>query len=375
MSQYFVTGATGVVGSAIVRELLALQPQRLVLLIRASDAPGLQRRLATLLDFLGHDGATPPAAIEALRGDTELPNFGLPQRDYEALCASTSHIIHSAASVRMNLPLEAARRSAVTACNNILDLACHCQRLGVLHKLDLVSTVGVGGRLPGPLPEHWITEARQFHNSYEQAKAEAEVVIRRRIEEGLPATVHRPSMVVGESRSGRIPHFQIFYHLCEFLCGRRTRGWVPALGRGCLDLVPVDYVARSIVWASGNASSAGQVLHLCAGPAGALPLEALRTIVSATFRRYGVAVPRSHKLPVAWLKAFARLCNRYAPEHWRLQLAALPVLLEYLAEEQSFANSRSRIFLQAAGIALPRVQDFLPPVLDHYLRHRHSVSI
>ena len=41
-------------------------------------------------------------------------------------------------------------------------------------------------------------------------------------------TLHRPSMVVGHAETGKVIHFQVFYHLCEFLSGRHTRGLIPA---------------------------------------------------------------------------------------------------------------------------------------------------
>ena len=120
--------------------------------------------------------------------------------------------------------------------------------------------------LPGALPERWITESREYHNTYEQAKAEAEVLVARGVAEGLPITVHRPSMVVGDSRTGDVMRFQIFYHLVEFLSGRRTFGFFPAFGATRLDIVPVDYVANAVVWSSGRQDTVGRILHLCAGP-------------------------------------------------------------------------------------------------------------
>lgn len=65
----------------------------------------------------------------------------------------------------------------------------------------------------GVLPECWITEARTFHDIYEQAKAEAERYLQNVLPEGLPITIHHPSMVIGDAGSGRIIHFQIFYAL------------------------------------------------------------------------------------------------------------------------------------------------------------------
>ncbi len=151
----------------------------------------------------------------------------------------------------MNLELEVARQHALGSAKNIVELALACEASGSLQKIEYVSTVGVAGRMPGILPESWITQPREFHNTYEQAKAEAEDYLREQIEQhNLPVTVHRPSMVVGDSKTGKIIHFQVFYYLCEFIAGRRTLGILPYFGDAVVDTVPVDYVAQVIKWSS-----------------------------------------------------------------------------------------------------------------------------
>lgn len=76
--------------------------------------------------------------------------------------------------------------------------------------MEAVSTVGVGGRYYGALPEQWLNTPRNFHNTYEQSKAEAEIILKTEVDQGMPITVHRPSMIVGDSQTGRILNFQIF---------------------------------------------------------------------------------------------------------------------------------------------------------------------
>ena len=66
------------------------------------------------------------------------------------------------------------------------------------------------------------------------------------ISAGLPATVHRPSMVVGDLRTGKVIHFQVFYYLAEFFSGLKTWGVVPRTAGIRLDIIPSDYVARGL---------------------------------------------------------------------------------------------------------------------------------
>jgi nucleoside-diphosphate-sugar epimerase len=203
----------------------------------------------------------------------------------------------------------------------------------------------------------------QFHNTYEQAKAEAEDIVRVEVEGGLPLTVHRPSMVVGDSSSGRIIHFQVFYHLCEFLSGRRTFGLSPDLSRGRLDIIPADHVARAIAWSSTTRSTCGRVLHLCSGPALALPLKPLRERVRTAFAQAGRRLPPVIGLPTPVFSAILAAASLLMSAEDRRAVRTLPVFLDYLATEQSFANHRTQALL--SGVPAP--ERYLDQVLAYYL--------
>jgi nucleoside-diphosphate-sugar epimerase len=227
----------------------------------------------------------------------------------------------------------------------------------------------VGGRLPGTLPERWITEKRTFHNTYEQAKSEAETVVAAALSEGLPITVHRLSMVIGHSCTGRTISFQIFYHLAEFLSGTRTYGLFPNPGKTKLDVVPVDYVAEAVVWSSRQAGTVGPVLHLCAGPERALPLLNLRERVRRKFRAAGITLPPPMTIPAGIFRAAVPILRVIMPAKIRRALNALPIFLDYLAEDQSFGNRASSELLQKAGICYPATADYVDRALDYYLAH------
>jgi nucleoside-diphosphate-sugar epimerase len=270
----------------------------------------------------------------------------------------------------MNLPLEEARRSAVGAAHNVVALARACT---ALRKLDFVSTVGVGGRLQQAIPERWLTEPRGFHNTYEQAKAEAEDFLREETaRQPLPLTVHRPSMVVGDSRDGRIIGFQVFYFLCEFLSGRRTLGLYPDFGDARLDIVGCDIVAEAIAAAGDDPQSIGRVLHLCSGPRDALRIEDLKRVVREAFRAHGIAVPAERVLPRRWYAGLARFGAKLAPPDLRKALSTLPIYLDYLADTQAFDDTGFRGWLAAQGRSRPAPAGYVTRVLDYYLDARHA---
>ena len=368
MKTYYLTGASGAIGSALVPILLEGADNCVWLLLRATSDNELAKRLETLFAFwrISADDLDKRARVKAFRGDVTVARFGLDDSAYAALCAECTHIVHSAGNVRMNLPIDRARLSSVGSAQQIIALAHACPHL---EKVEFVSTVGVAGRTNGEVPESWILAPRRFHNTYEQAKAEAEEVIRTELERGLPLTVHRPSMVVGDTVSGRIIHFQVFYHLCEFLSGRRTLGLSPDFGSARLDIVPADYVARIINWSSATSASAGRVIHSCSGPDLALPLAPLRNDVRRVFRAGGRHLPPIINLPTAIFRNLLTGVSWLMPAEARRAVKTLPVFLDYLATEQTFANHSTQALLAATGLDVPAPATYLDKVLSYYLQN------
>lgn len=369
-STYFITGATGAVGAALVPMLLEYPDVRLKLLLRARDRDHLQQRLSDLFAFWGQESIAARERIIPLQGDIQLPEFGLDPDDYQQLSEECTHIIHCAGNVRMNLPLEEARRSSLNSAQSVIQIALECQKQGNLQKVEFVSTVGVGGRMQGGVPERFITEKREFHNTYEQAKAEAEEFIRPYVEQGLALTVHRPSMVVGDSRTGKIIHFQVFYHLCEFLSGRRTLGFMPNVQGSLLDIVPVDYAAKALAWSSRQQQTAGQVLHLCAGPKRALELMQLMHTVRRIYGSAGANLPRAKVVPLGLFKTALPLLGLFVSAQARRAMRVLPVFFAYLQERQVFENQESSEVLQNIEKEHSWDEALLHKVLNYYLQNK-----
>ncbi|QSA95698.1 SDR family oxidoreductase [Methylococcus sp. EFPC2] len=377
MSTYFITGATGVVGSALVPVLLENPGHSVSLLIRAESSARLHQRLDDLFAYWnwGHDKHDLRARVHPIAGDVCLPRFGISPDNYAELARACTHIVHCAGKVQMNLPLEEARASAIDSARNVVDLARASMVNGQFNKVEFVSTIGVSGRMGGLVPETWITKPRRFHNSYEQAKAEAELYIQDQADRGLRVTVHRPSMVVGNSVTGEIIHFQVFYHLCEFLSGKRTFGVFPHLGESCLDVIPADIVARAIAWASKCEETSGRILHLCSGPTGSIRLTDLRTQVRAAFQEYGETLPfLSLGLPTGVFRASLPILRMLASDKMKRALNALPIFLDYLAESQQFENENSKALLSGAGIEIPAINSYLDKMLSFYLSNRRPAS-
>ena len=80
MRHYFISGGTGVVGSAIADALLSRPGNRIIMLIRAGSDEHVQSRLDELCRFWERDPAAVRGRVTMLRGDTTLPRFAVGTR-------------------------------------------------------------------------------------------------------------------------------------------------------------------------------------------------------------------------------------------------------------------------------------------------------
>lgn len=339
MPTVLITGATGVIGSELV-PLFLQGGFQVRLLLRGQSAEHVRGRMEELYAYWQMAPDTRAAAesqIEPIAGDVTQPALGLDAATFDRLAGELTHVVHAAGKVKLNQSIEEARRNALEPARQIVALARACQRSGQFVKLDAVTTIGVCGRMPGLIPERRLTEPRTFHNNYEQAKAETEDFLFAELDAGLPLTIHRPSMVVGRSDTGRVIRKQVFYYLCEFLTGKHTCGFLPNLGDATLDVIPVDEVARTIYHSSTNPETVGRVVHLCAGPDRALRLSDLVTQVRRDATARSEKLPQLHTLPLPVFSAGARLLSLFAPSGLKKTLRTLPYFLTYLSERQRFA--------------------------------------
>lgn len=364
INHFLISGGTGAIGSAIV-PLLVEKKAPIYLLIRGADNEEVQKKFLNLKRFWNLPNID--EWVMPIRGDVEEIGLGLSKDDEFRVTNDVTNIIHSAGKVRMNLPLEEARSAAVGSTQNILNFSKRCPNF---NKLEFVSTVGVAGRTIPQLEELYYSEKRSYHNTYEQSKAEAEMVLEKAMQE-IPVTLHRPSMVVGDSSSGKIIHFQIFYYLCEFLSGNKTFGFMPKLGNTTLDIVPSDYVAKAIVESSYNNGWAGKVLHLSSGT-DALPLEALKKHVRKYWQKNGLILPKEIDLPLVAVKGGLFLIKPFLTAKMKKMISTLPIFLDYLESRQTFSNHKTIMLLEEHGINLPKPEGYLEHLFEFYFNNKNT---
>jgi HAD superfamily hydrolase (TIGR01490 family) len=166
-----VTGSTGFLGTALVERLLRSVPDcELVLLIRPGKRSSVQRRLDRevlknnafdrLRAELGPEGFAERCGqrVQAVAGDVSTDGLGLDDAG-RALVATCDIVIHSAATVSFDSPLDSAVEVNLLGSRRI---ALTLHDLGVAPHLIAVSTCYVAGSRRGRAPEEHVADSDFF---------------------------------------------------------------------------------------------------------------------------------------------------------------------------------------------------------------------
>ena len=368
-----LTGATGLVGGAVLARLLERDPTVTVhCLIRANDARTLEQRRLEVLRRIGSEHHA--SRVQAVAGDVAVPGLGL--TDARSLAGRIHTIVHTAASTRFNLPLDEARDANVRPVEALVDFAMQCDREGSFGHLHHVSTAFVAGSGSGVLSEPPLEPVGPFHNSYEQTKWEAEQVLRGT---SLPTVISRPSIIVGDSRTGATPHFRVIYEPMKWVYVRslrersddmngnpsRNTDILPCRPDVRLDVVPVDFVANGIVEMLFRHEAVGGVFHLGAGPKHAITIDemidlSLETANAILARRNRPPVPRPTIITPEMADADPAL-----KELFELGEQVLSLYLPYGLEEQLFDSSATATVLNRDDFMCPEPRDYFPTLIEY----------
>src|SRR5579859_2855509 len=158
-----LTGGSGVIGQALLANLSA----------------------STTWCLVHHQPIEGPGVL-SVQGDIAQPRLGLGTNSFKGLARRIDCIVHSAAITNFNVPDEIVQQTNVRGTEHVLELAAVA---GV--PLYHISTAFVEPT----------SHSSQAPTAYECSKRASEQLVR---SSGLPHVIVRPSLVVGDSRTGEI---------------------------------------------------------------------------------------------------------------------------------------------------------------------------
>jgi nucleoside-diphosphate-sugar epimerase len=204
--KYLITGATGFLGSNIMAGLL-LKGNAVVIAGRASGTESLKERIRKLLAWFGIEHLQ--GLLEFYETDFLKIRMGLGEDEYENLCSRGLSIIHCASDTSFTEKNRATvMKSNVESLTEVLNFACK-SNTRCFHFISSAYAAGIDHLECTEAP----VTSTHFTNVYEESKAKAEKIVSGRCREGgLPYTIIRPSVVYGDSVTGRSLKFNALYY-------------------------------------------------------------------------------------------------------------------------------------------------------------------
>ena len=242
----FLTGATGFLGMEVLARLLEAGDREVSRSCARATTPRPQERLDGVLAKLWRDPSPyrDRVARRRRRRHRAGPRASTPA-SARALAEEVGAVLHCAASISFDLPLDEARAINVEGTREMLGFAREAKALGRLERFVHVSTAYVAGDHEGTFRERQLDAGQEFRNTYEQTKWEAEQIVARGRRPRARRSRARASSWASPTRAGRRPSTSSTGRCARSRAGCSTRSRRCPTAR--VDVVPVDYVADALV--------------------------------------------------------------------------------------------------------------------------------
>ncbi|MFC7440249.1 SDR family oxidoreductase [Laceyella putida] len=342
MTQYMFTGFPGFIASKLFHALQEKSPSAsFVFLVHP-----------TQLTKARHMCSNPH--IQLLPGDITKEHLGLSKNQLKQLQEEVTHVFHLAALYNLAVPKEAAHAVNVVGTEHVNRFV---RSLNNLQRYVYFSTAYVSGDREGPVTEDELDCGQGFKNHYEWSKFEAEKKVAQL--EGVPVTILRPGIVVGDSQTGETAKFDGPYFIMRFLDALRQ--WpIPYIGKGeaYFNMVPVDYIVEASLALAHSEKAVNQTFHLTS-PSPPRVRELIHMISEELLgKKPALTAPFS---------LFEMIMKLPPIPRW---LSVQKESLVYLSSHAEYDCRKARSILLAAGIDCPDVADYLPQIISFYKRHR-----
>lgn len=262
-----LTGATGVLGAHMLKEILATTNCDIYCLVRADTVDAARERLRGLMRVYDPNdtmGSEFEARVIPVLGDISAERLDLSESDYAALADTIGAVLHGAALTNLFARFSKIEPINVGGTRNVIEFALKTRN----KYLCYISTYTVMGdrTFDGGLifRETDYNIGQGFdHMTYQETKFIAEGHVRAAGERGLNWKIVRPGQIFGDSATGDYPQGQtnvsgLFYDIFKTV----IESGVALYSDTYYDITPVDYVSRATAFLALKDPRVGVTYHL-----------------------------------------------------------------------------------------------------------------
>ncbi|PEU11057.1 non-ribosomal peptide synthetase [Bacillus sp. AFS019443] len=260
ISNIFLTGATGYLGSHVLYELLQQTSSHIYCLVRPTKDVQ-QRIIDTLTGYFNDMPNELLARITAVPGDLGEDGLGLNEEEFISIRSNIDAVIHCGADVRHFGDVRQFENVNVQGTRRMLALA---DEGATFH---FISTIGIPIDLA---VEQWDTYEKigdfnynvQLENVYSDSKLQAENLVREAMKRGMRGNIYRAGNLACHSETGAFQQNiegNAFYRLIKTML---LVGQAPSV-KWKVDFTPIDFASKSIVTYMQDPQIVGETLHIC----------------------------------------------------------------------------------------------------------------
>jgi amino acid adenylation domain-containing protein/thioester reductase-like protein len=254
-----LTGATGFLGSFLLAELLQQTQADIFCLVRAVNLETAKQKIHSCLTTYDLWQESFSSRIVAVIGELSQPLLGLTEAEFTTLASQIDVIYHNGAMVNFVYPYSVLKPTNVLGTQEILRLASQIKTKPV-HFISTTNAISpnVGSGVKIVRESDAIGSDEIIDTGYAQSKWVAEKLINIARDRGLPICIYRPGRIIWHSETGVGNTSDNTFRMLK---GCIQLGSVPQ-GEGMVNLIPVDFITKTILHLSRQKESFGKAFHL-----------------------------------------------------------------------------------------------------------------
>lgn len=350
----FLTGFPGFIVSRLIPKLIEERPESRIYLLVQSKFLSLAK---TEIQNLENKFENLKGKLIPIEGDLTFSDVVFDKNQIDL--NSISEIFNLAAVYDLRVNRDLAYEVNVKGTDNLVNFASSLKNLDKFHH---ISTCYVAGWYRGEFSEDDFDKGQSFKNFYEETKFISEKIIRENRNK-IPYVIYRPSIVIGDSKTGETNKFDGPYPVILLINKLPKISLMTQIGSGAnpTNLIPVDYVVDGIAKLS-TLNSNYETYHLCDPQ----PLTQIELI-----ELFGKILNKK-LIPIKVKYSFARslMKNNFVQKVTGLY----PELIDYFDHDLFFKCEKTLKVLEQFKIKPPRLADYIETIIDFALKHQREIS-